>query len=157
MEGMSGSITAPGIVQILLTLAQTCNMNVQTSVFIDVGSGDNRVCLVAYLLQLVSFALGMEVSYTRCIASEGFCKSVIKNMTKKSKYLTTADEREPEVFCADITQVTVLPRDATHAYVFWRSWVLAVKMALGLAWTHTTTLQVRICKARCCLFWLLCS
>jgi hypothetical protein len=143
-EGMSGSVKAGYIVQIMHSLAHVCNMNAETSSFIDVGSGDNRVCLTAHLLLLVAFAIGMEVSHTRCIASEGFCNYVIKGLTKGNKYLTKADEREPEVCHMDITKVKVLPRDVTHAYVFWRSWVWAVKRALGRAWRRTLTLQVRI-------------
>jgi hypothetical protein len=143
-DGMSGSIKPRGIVQILLTLAQVCVMNSETSFFIDVGSGDNRVCLTAHLLQLVAFAIGMEVSETRCVASEGFCNYVFNAMTKANKYLTKDEVRKPEVCHLDITKVTVLPCDVTHAYVFWRSWVWEVKRALGLAWSHTSTLQVRI-------------
>lgn len=142
-EGMSGSITSAGIWRILRTLALICSMNVHTSILVDVGSGDNRVCLVAHLLLMVAFATGMEVSHTRCIAGEGFCMYVIKNLLKSSKYMTKGDEREPEVINEDITKVNTLRDDATHAYVFWRSWVVDVKMALGKAWTLTPTLQVK--------------
>lgn len=101
-----------------------------------------RVPLLVVLLGYLTIAFGVEVSHQRCSAAQGFCSQVIKGMVKGSKNLVAGAVEVPCLICEDIMHMVELPLDATHAYVFWRTWLVEVKKALGRAWTNTKTLQV---------------
>ena len=106
--------------------------------------------MLADMLQVISLSVGVEISIVRIIGSRGFVAQVGNTMVRGKKYLANRDDmRVPEAMRADITVLAsslqpknALPRDPTHAYVFWRTWVANVKMALGKLWTASNTLQV---------------
>ncbi|GLC57994.1 hypothetical protein PLESTB_001302700 [Pleodorina starrii] len=112
----------------------------RSSVFVDIGSGINRVLFHALLYPAVEWAFGIEFDSVKVLKAVAAFDYLMQKMPV-FKAAMKNKSAPPKANCASISEVGTLS-PATHAFTFWVGMTKAAKMAIGRLWNNCPSLKV---------------
>lgn len=137
MEGLYGSICAPDTERIFTVMRDTCGLG-PTSHLIDIGAGLGRPLLHAAITMAVASTHGLELDSIKCLKAGAFLRNVTLAAVRSK--LCPANLPLPVMSCTPIEKTACLD-PGTHAYSFWEGIPADARVAFGLLFASSRTMQ----------------
>ncbi|GLC70541.1 hypothetical protein PLESTF_001002000 [Pleodorina starrii] len=139
IKGLYGTLTCLSIQLCLYAMVRKAGLR-RSSVFVDIGSGINRVLFHALLYPAVEWAFGIEFDPVKVLKAVAAFDYLMQKMPV-FKAAMKNKSAPPKANCASISEVGTLS-PATHAFTFWVGMTKAAKMAIGRLWNNCPSLKV---------------
>ncbi|GLC62916.1 hypothetical protein PLESTB_001959300 [Pleodorina starrii] len=139
IKGLYGTLTCLSIQLCLYAMVRKAGLR-RSSVFVDIGSGINRVLFHALLYPAVEWAFGIEFDSVKVLKAVAAFDYLMQKMPV-FKAAMKNKSAPPKANCASISEVGTLS-PATHAFTFWVGMSKAAKMAIGRLWNNCPSLKV---------------
>ncbi|GLC39181.1 hypothetical protein PLESTM_000860300 [Pleodorina starrii] len=138
IKGLYGTLTCLSIQLCLYAMVRKAGLR-RSSVFVDIGSGINRVLFHALLYPAVEWAFGIEFDPVKVLKAVAAFDYLMQKMPV-FKAAMKNKSAPPKANCASISEVGTLS-PATHAFTFWVGMTKAAKMAIGRLWNNCPSLK----------------